>query len=481
MDFRAIQLFLFLYFIRPQDWVPGIAGARLVFLNMAAAMVFTILRPGGFSLKSLLKTPQDWMMLAYFCWVVFTAPEPVDTFQDCKSLYIFYVVTVLALSSWERMGRILSWWTVLLLIVAGLAVGSLFGMDITGAAGITFSQKGRLSLNTWMLNNPNALGHTVIAAIPLTYFALIWRRNTTTSRLLAPAWIVLAGYCVYETQSKGAFLIGAATLAASQIFGRPRIVQVMILVLALTAGSALVKQLPRMQSLSRSDEGIQARLAAWQNGRDTIKEHPMGVGWKNFVARFRLNKEWIEMAAHGSYVQIGASLGYGGLFLYLGVLYCGFRTLIQARTRTADEERVRRMLFCLLFSYTFSNWMIDRAYHTEFFIIAAAIGAFHRLCLAKESVTEEIEEPVDGFLRPAGHPVIGINQIVDARSLSHVLATVIPTQPHSGLSMGYEEAAEPQEVEPQLNWTRIGIVDLALTALLLRGVLAAWDYILKNF
>lgn len=507
MDFKAIQFFLFLYFVRPQDWVPGMGGAHLVAVNMLWAIGATLFRPGGLTLSTLFKTPHDWIMIVYFGWVLWTAPDYSETFHDARSLFLFYYITMVTLSSWGRMEKFLRLWTILLVVIAGLALGSEFGIDLTGAAGLTASQRGRLCLNTWMLDNANALGHTAIVAIPMTYFAFIWKRGSL-NYLTAAVMIFIAGGCVFYTQSKGAFMVGLATLASSQIFGRPRIVQLTILALALTVGTAAVTQLPRMQTLSRSDEGIQGRLLAWQCARDSMREHPYGVGWKNFIAHFRWQKEWVDLATHGSYVQVGAALGYGGLYLYLGVLYCGFRTVFQARTRNDDEERVRRMLFCLLLSYTLSNWMIDRAYHTEFFVIAASIAAFHRLSQRVDSEQTDEEkalenqekaldneylepvEPSSEHPEPAPVPALPGGAISTTSTGSGTLMmTTIPAEPvPDPRDFGKivpvrfdDDDDEEDDNKPRISWRSIGVVDLSLMGFILWFVITAWDYILVHF
>jgi len=504
MDFKAIQFFLFLYFVRPQDWIPGLGGAHLVMINMLWAVGATLFRPGGLTLSTLFKTPHDWVMLIYFGWVLWTSPDYSATFQDAKGLFLFYYITMVTLSSWGRMEKFLRLWTLLLVFIAALALGSEFGIDLTGAAAQTALQRGRLCLNTWMLDNANALGHTAIVAIPLTYFTFMWKRGSV-NYITALAMIFIAGGCVFYTQSKGAFMVGLATLACSQIFGRPRIVQLTILALALTVGTAAVTQLPRMQTLSRSDEGIQGRLLAWQNARDTMKEHPYGVGWKNFIAHFRWEKEWVDLATHGSYVQVGAALGYGGLYLYLGVLYCGFRTVFQARTRNDEEERVRRMLFCLLLSYTLSNWMIDRAYHTEFFVIAASIAAFHRLTERVDSeqsdeekylenhekaLDNEFLEAVEPEPRPSPVPALPAGPVSAAAANSGMLMmTTMPADPIrdprdfgkiAPMQFDDEDDVEDDN-KPRISWRSIGVVDLAIIGVLLYFVLQAWDYILVHF
>ena len=126
------------------------------------------------------------------------------------------------------------------------------------------------------------------------------------------------------------------------------------------------------------------------------------------------------------------------------------------------------MLFGLIFSYTCSNWMIDRAYHTEFFIILAAIAAFHRLMLRAPQEAMEGEsagfKPQAVISHPSGLPVLAFDG--DRRDRGEVPS---PDAPPGG------------EIVGGLQWRQVGLVDFAITGVLFWCVLRMWDYTLKNF
>ena len=118
--------------------------------------------------------------------------------------------------------------------IAAFGVGSLFGLDFTGAREMTETFKGRLAMGTWIHNNPNSLGHTVILAIPLVYFALFWR-SAMSRKLLALGLAAMAAYCVYKTASRGAFIAGLAVVSFGLTLGRPKFVQLMVAVFVITS------------------------------------------------------------------------------------------------------------------------------------------------------------------------------------------------------------------------------------------------------
>src|SRR4051812_27151223 len=110
MDFVAITLFLFFYYVRPQDWISLVAQTHLVMVTMAFAIIATLLRERGFSLRQLFKTPHDWIMLLYFIWIVGTAGSATGVIETWSAVYaylFYYWVTVQALSSVERIQRFL--------------------------------------------------------------------------------------------------------------------------------------------------------------------------------------------------------------------------------------------------------------------------------------------------------------------------------------------------------------------------------------
>jgi len=303
--------------------------------------------------------------------------------------------------------------------------------------------------------------------------------------------------------SKGSFLVGFVVLLFALMYGRPRIFQLIMVSLAALGGGALLSVLPRMAELSKSDQGIQGRVLAWNSAWESLQQFPRGVGWNNFYASFMWEGELVLKATHSSYVQIGASLGYVGLFLYVGVLYSWFRTLLFVQPTTVEQDRIRRVLFVLASASALSNWMIDRAYHTEFFLLTAAVGAYHRLVARKPGESEESEEGeeresigerrevVEGPIAPEAEPVLG--PLVPVPSFASFPSFAIA---HGAIASG---AAAHHYLQPGvaadssgplvredfvsrfLRWPRLMVIDLPLIYLGYRLVLEIWEYTILNF
>lgn len=403
MDFAAAIAFLFLYYIRPQEWVPGVAFLHPVTVVMGLALIFMFRRMPGFSLREAVKTPHDWLMLCYFLWIVGTGTNPIAVLGEVYNLFLFYLVTVLALSNLGRIQTYLWWWTGLILMLAVLAVASLYGFDPMGSRDVTEGvMQNRLSLGTLIFNNPNALGHSVGPVLLLLYFSLVWNRPLFVAvTSIPPALLVV--YCVYQTASKGAFFSVACTLTAGLCFGRSRLVQLWILILALGLGVAGLRQLPRMSTMENpeAEEGIQRRLIAFRYGYTAMQDNFTGLGYGRFVGEIRKVHTRLFASPHSSYVQAGSEFGIPGLYLFCGILYACYRTLLSVRVESPGQDRVRRLLFVLLFSYCVSSWMIEWSMRATFFLLVAVIAAFHRHLLV-ESMAVAAAAPTAAGLKGDG-------------------------------------------------------------------------------
>lgn len=498
MDLAALVLFLVLYYIRPQEWIGAIKPLMPVTVVMVFAIVSIFMRPGGFSRKSLFKTPHDLLMGIYCVWMVVASPDMSETFKSVYPLYLFYAVAVQALTNVDRMRRFLNWWSFMIVVLAVFALLSVNGYDPTGAEDIVNGRmKGRLIINTSLFNNPNALGHSVVPVISLVYFLFIWERPIF-------AWIgaiplfALPMYCVYLTMSKGAFLCGFATILASQIFGRGRMMQILVIVIAVTVGVVGLKSLPRMNELdkSKNDEAIQGRVKAFTFGLRNLQNGWFGIGKDNFVSAMKAN-EGIRKASHSSYVQIGCELGKPGLFLYLAMMITCFRTLYTAKTRNTDEERVRRILFTMLIGYLVSSWMVDFAYRASFFLMIGSVGAFHRLMLRSPHVSEEMaaeaeEEAETVQMALAGAAAGGLKNLSPVTpgspprrlpALTPALVTnttlAIPVRP-AGVPV--RRFGEPEEVETDdfigIGWNKLTWKDGVLFFLVTWAFIRFWAYVI---
>ena len=484
MDFTCIVLFLAIYYLKPQEWTSVFAHIRFVQLTMLAALGTLLFRERSLRARDFFRTPHDWAMALFFVWVCITYHEgPVAGFREFLNRVVFYVVIVQTLTNWNRISRFLGWWTFFVWATAFLAIAGEYFWDPLDSHIITHGiMKDRLVLNLSMVNNPNALGHTIAPGIAMLYFVCIWKRPLLMKQL-GLASFILPLWAIYLTFSKGAYIAGAGVILATLTFGRPKWMQIAIISIALSSGVGALYALPRMNELQKSkgDEAVQGRIRAFTYGHQYYQTYPMGVGQGQFVASVMHDHNYFK-ASHSTYVQTGAELGKTGMYLFLLVLWCNLRTLMFSKTYTPEQERIRRLLFVLNASYMISGWMVDFAYRATFFMFSAAIAAFHRHLYQWQEIAAEHAEDDKEVVKPWMKEQAELP--APAPSSAHPEQSVekegTVREPWLRRRVKVEEVNENQ-VPEKPPWNKIGIMDLAVVFGMLKLIDMIWVYAINNF
>ncbi len=483
MDFAAIILFLSFYYIRPQEIIDMLSSLHPVTLTMGMGIVGIMMREKELKLKDFFRTPHDWVMYSLIGWIVFASPDSWGAWADVKSFLVFYIVIVFSLTTIERLRRFLVWWTVMILLLAAVAVASEYGVDPLGNKDWTNANMGRLCVDLSIFRNPNALGHNIVPGVMMAYFAFMWARPIFMQQM-GVFILTLPIYCVYLTFSKGAFLSGFITSVTAFIFGRHVVVQAVVIWLAATVGWGALFMLPRMGTLQRnpqSDPGIAQRVVLWRHGLNRYRNETYGVGYMHWWADMYRTHGWIK-APHSTYVQVGAELGRTGFALYLAVIYVCLRTLVMARTASNEEERVRRMLFVLVLAYTVSSWMIDFGYRPTYFMFAATCAAFHRHLYfrGKKSEPVVVESEAIPQLQPVtpGGAVMPIPAMASVMASAPSVTTIASAVP--GKSVNVPPVDEIEPLPQGIRWNRIGLIDIAIVYLMTKAAERMWVYAIGN-
>jgi hypothetical protein len=164
---------------------------------------------------------------------------------------------------------------------------------------------------------------------------------------------------------------------------------------------------------------------------------------------------------------VGAEFGFPGLFLFCGLLYACYRTLLTARITTIGEDRIRRVLFVLLLAYTVSSWMIDWATMAHFWLIVAAIAAFHRYLLEKE-------------MAPALKPVTaeGIATTKAAMPSEHATGIAPARLRPTFAPRNQSEPLTDETLVPF--WNHLRLRDLGIIGVLTLLTAAFWRFVMLN-
>jgi len=101
MLFFGLLIFLFLQIIRPQDFVPGLQGVRLVLYLMVALLIGLLFSPIE---KKLIKSPQDKYTVIFLAsivlstlslfWLSYILDTAIETIKTALMYYFIVMVVV---------------------------------------------------------------------------------------------------------------------------------------------------------------------------------------------------------------------------------------------------------------------------------------------------------------------------------------------------------------------------------------------------
>ena len=215
MLFFGLLIFIFLQIIRPQDFVPGLEGARLVLYLMVILLIGLLFSPIE---KKLIRSPQDKYAGLFFIAIVistltlFWIPYIIETSIETFKLALMYYFIVIVVNTEERFKIVVWTMVVLMAIVALMGILQYHGYDITGSGMIFADDKG-----VWQIrgignfDNPNDLAYSVVLSVPFA-LGFLFQSKGFLGRLSGVAILAISVYCIYLTRSRGGQVALAAAL-----------------------------------------------------------------------------------------------------------------------------------------------------------------------------------------------------------------------------------------------------------------------------
>lgn len=205
-------------------------------------------------------------------------------------------------------------------------------MEKLNAAGAIDDGMQRLE-SVGILSNSNDIAAIFILAIPFTLFFILKTKAKPFSWLLSIGVMIIMSYLVWQSQSRGAMLALAATIASYfflQVKSKKHIAMIGVL--------AIIGAFGTFQLMNRKaadlDGSTNNRIIFWKAGANMAIRNPVfGVGFWGFNENFSsyaidgdTGSESKHMTAHSSWVQVLAETGFMGLFLFLSLwIYAGFK------------------------------------------------------------------------------------------------------------------------------------------------------------
>jgi O-antigen ligase len=383
----AMAVFTFLYYMRPQDVIPGLEVLPLEKLGGAIALLALIFgaRPKDrhglpLELKILLALEAQMILCIPFAYWRGGAFDAVFT-KFSKGIIVALLIGLI-ISKLYEIRKLLYIQAASVAFVAAASVVA----HRTAAGRLEGIQKG-------ILENPNDLAIAVAINFPLC-MAFMFGAKGGFRKALWALGLVFMMYCVLITYSRSGMIALAITALICLWEYGVRQKRTLLLfgagafgVVALGVAVMTPHFIPRMLSITQGNiegSGDRGSLAA----RETLLKqsiqialhHPLfGVGPGNFPV---VTGEW--RVAHNSYTELAAEAGFPALFLFVLLLYTSSRkvNLIRKLPGYAADENIRlwtSALWASLVAYAVGSMFASTEYNLFPYFMVGYVCALYRI------------------------------------------------------------------------------------------------------
>lgn len=300
MGFLLLLLYTCFLILRPQDFIPGLAGAPYMMIFLAGAFLLTWLgRRLSFGDVPTLALLALVLVMLLSSVANGWAGGIVPILGNFGTIVIAYLVCAGLL----RDGNRIRWFCLVLCLCTTVIVlhsvqQAETGIGWTGAKAVEGNRV------TWVgiFNDPNDLGLLFLVAIPM----LLMRAQLAAGKLARLFWYGLTAahvYGIWLTHSRGALLtlMLISAIAFYRRYGLSKSIFAGLLALP-----ALLVVMSRMRAIETEEESAYGRIDAWYAGIEMFRANPvLGVGMDAFT-------EYHHLTAHNSYILVLAELGVMG-------------------------------------------------------------------------------------------------------------------------------------------------------------------------
>lgn len=318
------------YVVQPGELYPSLAPLHLE-RTLAAFVLASFFFHGN---RFKFPTVTRWF-LAFYGAIILAVPlafwrgNSIQFVVSFAEIVTYHLLIVALLNTEQRFNRFLYTFIALMGWLAGTSAFlymkgvRIVTMGIERAEGLTSSG-----------GDPNSLGLTLVAAMPLE-FLLMSKGNPIWARLMAAGVFLVSFWTVIETGSRTSFFAFCFFLVLLTFADWRKRLKFVPLLLAL--GPMIWIAIPQqykaryetVDNLKR-DDSYQNRLLSWQGGVQMFLHNPItGVGPDNYTSA-NGEQYWPErprhyLDAHNLFFKLIAELGVVGVFMFVGYLVNLFR------------------------------------------------------------------------------------------------------------------------------------------------------------
>lgn len=342
--FFWLSAFYVVYCARPEDWVPGLKYIPLAKITAILAM-WGLFNAMGRTKRTLKDVPTEGKYLLAMIGLMFVGAflspvwkgGAVSRTLDFSKVYIAWILTVLLITTFQRLKKIIYIQTASVAVICFVSV--IKGHSTPRLEGVLGG----------IYSNPNDLAFAIVITLPFALAFLLTGRNGITK----VAWIIGMlgmGAALVLTASRAGFLnliiSGTVTLWHFGIRGR-RLYLIAAtgfigVVLLVTAGGKLYDRFTALSGGATTEESAygsyEARMYLMKRAVVGIENYPIfGIGAKNFETYSLI---WHQV--HMTYLQVCVEGGIPVLILYLLFFGRAFKNLriLRKEEKHLDTEMI---------------------------------------------------------------------------------------------------------------------------------------------
>jgi O-antigen ligase len=383
MLYQLLNIYLAVTILRPQDFLGPLKGTPLVFIIMSVLGCMWFLS----NIDKKIKTNIDKIILSFFAVIILSGvftlypSYAVNNAVDVIKIALIYICIVTIIDTEEKFAKSLWLFTVLISLVALMAVLQPHGYDVTGAGMYWASDKEVWQIRgVGIFDNPNDLAYSILPSAAVSLACLLFDKRIPV-KLFSSGILLILSYCLYLTYSRGGFLayITLCVIILNYAISNVTFKKIVLLVSA----CCLVVVFATKTKDYRSDESAMGRVEAWSAGMSMFTHNPLfGVGKGNFNENHKRD-------SHNSFVRAGSELGFVGLYAFIGILFWGLRSLRLIINGTGLEQykMYAVALLAYLCAFMVGSVFSTRTYDILLVIAAAFISVLVRLVLSKNKTS----------------------------------------------------------------------------------------------
>jgi hypothetical protein len=385
MNFALLALLTAVLFLRPEELVPEIAGARLYLVVIAVALVVAApqvlgqLRPGYLRWHPVSAAVLGMLGAGVLAHLGRLNVEAASGFAtEFGKVVLFYLLVVGVLNTRERLDAYLGWLVVLVAGVSGLVLAQHHGLielealapvyqndvnDDTGEVAVLTRVRG-----TGIFNDPNDL----CLVLGLGSVCGLYRASVASGPLARVGWCVPVAVFLYTlalTKSRGG-LVGVGAAAAAYVFvayGWRR--GVLVLAAAVPAAAALFAG--RQTDLDVSAGTGQDRIRLWSEGLSALTRINPITG----IGPWMYTDEAVQ-DAHNSFVHAYVETGLVGGTIFLGAFAAAAAVLAWHAATDPDGPGLAAFLFAAVVGYAAGVMSLSRTYVLPTYLVLGLTTAY---------------------------------------------------------------------------------------------------------